>query len=148
MSRVLAALKAVLTVAQVVDPLQGRTQRGDLLIGTSLRQLRRRHGVELYDRTVDAHERTVRFRDGRQLEVETVVWATGYRRDYSWIHAPVFDPAGTLVHERGVTRSPGLYFLGMKNQYSRGSSLIAWVKHDTVFIVDHVRALSPDRAGS
>ena len=77
-----------------------------------------------------------------------MVWATGYRPDYSWIHAPVFDPRGTLVHQRGVTQSPGLYFLGMKNQYSRGSSLIAWVEPDTKFIVDHARALSPERAGS
>ena len=51
----------------------------------------------------------------------------------------VFDPQGTPVHRRGVTSSPGLFFLGMKNQYSRGSSLIGWVRHDHAFIVEQVR---------
>jgi putative flavoprotein involved in K+ transport len=40
-----------------------------------------------------------------------------------------------------VTDSPGLFFLGTKNQYSRGSSLIGWVKHDAAFIVDQVRSI-------
>jgi putative flavoprotein involved in K+ transport len=122
-----------------LDSLRGRTQRGDTLIGTSLRQLKRHHGVELVDRTVDAHNRTITLKDGRELEVETVIWATGYRPDYSWIHAPVLDPQGVPIHRRGVTQPPGLYFVGMKNQYSRGSSLIHWVRHDAEFIVDQLR---------
>jgi putative flavoprotein involved in K+ transport len=122
-----------------LDSWRGRTQRGDTLIGTSLGQLKRHHGVELLDRTVDAHERTVGFQDGRELEVETVVWATGYRPDYSWIQAPVLDAGGTPIHRRGLTDAAGLYFLGMKNQYSRGSSLIHWVRHDAEFIVEQLR---------
>ncbi len=126
-------------IAAPLDSWRGRTQRGDLLIGTSLRQLKRRHGVDLRGRTAAARERTVSFEDGTELEVETVIWATGFRSDYSWIHAPVLDPQGTPVHRRGVTSSPGLFFLGMKNQYSRGSSLIGWVRHDAAFIVEQVR---------
>jgi putative flavoprotein involved in K+ transport len=79
-------------IAASLDSLRGRTQRGDTLIGTSLRQLKRHHGVELVDRTVDAQEHTITLKDGRELEVETVIWATGYRPDYSWIHTPVLDP--------------------------------------------------------
>ena len=124
---------------------RGRTQSGDLLIGTSLRQLQRRHGVDLRRRTAGARERTVSFEDGTELEVETVIWATGFRPDYSWIRAPVLDAQGAPVHRRGVTSSPGLFFLGMKNQYSRGSSLIAWVRHDAAFIVGQVRG-TPVRA--
>lgn len=130
-------------IAASLDSLRGRTQRGDTLIGTSLRALKRQHGVELVDRAVDAHERTVTLKDGRELEVETVIWATGYRPDYSWITAPVLDPQGKPVHRRGVTQSPGLYFLGMKNQYSRGSSLIHWVRHDAEFIVGRLRDTGP-----
>jgi hypothetical protein len=65
---------------------------------------------------------TVTFADGQALDVDTVVWATGYRSDYSWIHLPVFGPDGPPRHQRGLTKSPGLYLLGMPNQYSRGSS--------------------------
>jgi putative flavoprotein involved in K+ transport len=118
---------------------RGRTQRGDLLIGTSLRQLARRHGVRLVGRTVDAEARTVRFADGQSLRPEAIVWATGFRSDYSWIREPeAIDERGAPIHRRGVTPAPGLYFLGMHNQYSRGSSLIGFVRHDASFIVDRI----------
>jgi putative flavoprotein involved in K+ transport len=127
-------------IAASLDTWRGRTQRGDTLIGTTLRQLNRRHGVDLHGRAVDAHERTVTFEDGSELDVEAVIWATGFHSDYSWIHVPVLDDQGVPIHRRGVTDSRGLFFLGMKKQYSRGSSLINWVRHDAAFIVDHVRA--------
>jgi len=126
-----------LLTAPLEGSWRGRTQRGDLLIGTSLRQLVRRHGVRLLGRTVDADGRTVRFQDGRALQAEAIVWATGFRSDYAWIRVPeAVDEGGTPIHRRGVTPAPGLYFLGMHNQYSRGSSLIGFVRHDAAFIVD------------
>jgi putative flavoprotein involved in K+ transport len=120
--------------------LRGRTQRGDLVVGTGARQLARRHGVKLHTRTVDAAGRSVRFKDGSTIDVDAVVWATGYRSDYSWIEVPVLDERGEPRHQRGVTESPGLYFLGMHGQYSRGSSLIYWVKDDASYIVDQIRS--------
>jgi putative flavoprotein involved in K+ transport len=128
-----------LLTASLDGSWRGRTQRGDLLIGTSLGQLARRHGARLLGRTVDAKDRTVRFADGQTLEVETIVWATGFRSDYSWIRVPeAIDEHGMPIHRRGVTPAPGLYFLGMHNQYSRGSSLIGFVRHDASFIVDRI----------
>jgi putative flavoprotein involved in K+ transport len=126
-----------------LDSWRGRTQRGDLLVGQSLRRLARRHGVEIVGRTVDAEGRTVRFEGGRAIEVDAVIWATGFRPDYSWIRLPVLDEQGMPRHRRGVTDSLRLYFLGMKNQYSRGSSLIYWVKDDAQYIVDRVRKARP-----
>jgi putative flavoprotein involved in K+ transport len=117
---------------------RGRTQRGELLIGASLGQLAARHGIELLDRAVDAEGRTVRFEDGATLDVDAVVWATGYRPDYSWIDLPILDDRGVPRHRRGVTESPGLYFLGMYHQYSRGSALIAFVRHDAAYIAEHI----------
>jgi putative flavoprotein involved in K+ transport len=124
------------------DTWRGRTQRGDLLVGPSLRQLARRHGIRLAGRATGADGRTVTFADGRTLDVSAVVWATGYRSGYSWIHLPVLGPDGLPRHQRGISESPGLYFLGMHNQYSRGSSLIYWVRHDAAYIADQVRALA------
>jgi putative flavoprotein involved in K+ transport len=80
-----------LFAAPLEGSLRGRTQRGDLLIGPSLRQISRRHRIELKPRTVKGQVRTVEFEDGGSLDVDAVVWATGYRSDYSWIHVPVFD---------------------------------------------------------
>jgi putative flavoprotein involved in K+ transport len=126
-----------------LDSLRGRTQRGDVLVGPSLRQLSRRHGVELVGRAVEADGTTVRLDDDRAIEVDAVIWATGYRSDYSWIRVPVFDEHGVPRHRRGVVDSARLYFLGMKDQYSRGSSLIYWVKEDAAYIVDRVRNARP-----
>jgi len=130
-------------IAAPLDSWRGRTQRGDLLIGTSHRQLARRYGVKLRPRAIDAGDRTLRFADGSTVAVDAVVWATGFRSDYSWIHVPVLDARGLPEHRRGVTDAPGLYFLGMHDQYSRGSSLIGWVTHDAAYLVDRIaRTLS------
>ena len=126
-----------------LDTWRGRTQRGDLLVGPSLRQIARRYGIQLARRATSATRRTVAFADGRTLDVSAVVWATGYRSDYSWIHLPVLGPDGLPRHQRGVSELPGLYFLGMHNQYSRGSALIHWVRHDAAHITGRVRAARP-----
>jgi putative flavoprotein involved in K+ transport len=123
-----------------LDSWRGRTQRGDVLVGPSVRSLARRHGIRLVGRAVDAAGKSMSFDDRAALEPDAVVWATGFRSDYSWIDAPIFDEHGAPEHRRGVTAAPGLYFLGMHRQYSRGSSLIAWVKDDAEFIVDQIRS--------
>ena len=94
---------------KTVDSRLGRKLRTrDTLIGSSPRQLRKRYGVELKPRVVDAEGRTVRFDEGGELEVDAVIWATGYRADYSWIKLPISDEDGRLRHRRGVTDVPGL----------------------------------------
>ena len=125
----------------------GRRMEGrDTLIGSSPRALRRRHGVELHGRTVGARGSTLSFSDGTDLEVRTIVWATGFRVDHSWIDVPVFDDDGRVVHRRGVTESPGLYFLGLSWQHTRGSALLGWVEDDAAHIaqeIDAFRATEP-----
>ena len=91
----------------VESRLGQQAEHRDTLIGSSPRELKRRYGVELKPRAVGADGRTVRFEDGSELEVDAVIWATGYRPDYSWIEPPVFDDDGRLRHRRGVTDVPG-----------------------------------------
>ena len=76
----------------------------------------------------------VSFADGSELDVDAVIWATGYRPDHSWIELPVVDEDGRVRHRRGVTDVPGLYFLGLSWQHTRGSALLGWVKDDAEFI--------------
>lgn len=112
----------------------GRKLAGkDTLIGSRPRTLRRR-GVHLHPRAVDAHGTDVTFSDGAKLRIGAVVWATGFTGDYSWIDAPVIDDRGRPIHRRGVTASPGLYFLGQTWQHTRGSALLGWVKNDAEYI--------------
>lgn len=128
-------------IAAPLHSWRGRTQRGELLVGESLRRRARRAGIELLGRAVEAERRTAGFDDGRTIEFDAVIWATGYRSDYSWIHIPVFDEGGAPRHRRGVTDAPGLYFLGMHGQYSRGSSLLYWVREDAAYLVEKAREL-------
>jgi putative flavoprotein involved in K+ transport len=114
-------------------------KREDTLIGSNPRRARRR-GIEFHGRAVAAAGSTVSFADGAELEVRGVIWATGFRVDQSWIDVPVFDENGRAVHERGVTTSPGLYFLGQLWQHTRGSALLGWVKDDAAYIADRVAA--------
>ena len=123
-----------------------RLSTRDTLIGSSPRELRRRYGVELKPRVVGADGRTVRFEGGSEVEVDVVIWATGYRPDFSWIDLPIFDAAGRLRHRRGVTDVPGLYFLGLTWQHTRGSALIGWVKEDAEFIAEQIEAFQETRS--
>jgi putative flavoprotein involved in K+ transport len=110
-----------------------RLQGKDMLIGSSPRDLRRQ-GVEIKPRVVRASGRTIGFADRTELDADAVIWATGYRADYSWIKEPVVGPDGRVQHRRGVTEVAGLYFLGLSWQHTRGSALIGWVKDDAEFI--------------
>jgi putative flavoprotein involved in K+ transport len=122
-----------------------RMSQKDTLIGSRPRASRRQHGVNLHPRAVSAEGATVTFDDGAKLDARTVIWATGFRPDYSWIDVPVFDPNGRLAHRRGVTDSPGLYFLGLTWQYTRGSALLGWVKDDAEYLAQQISAFSPSR---
>jgi putative flavoprotein involved in K+ transport len=113
--------------------LEGR----DALIGSSPRGIRA-HGVELHKRAVKAEGYTFTFADDTTLDVRTVIWATGYRLDHTWVELPVFDGDGRLIHQRGVTRSPGLYFLGLTWQHTRGSALIGFVEDDAAHIAQKI----------
>jgi putative flavoprotein involved in K+ transport len=106
-----------------------RLKSRDTLIGSSNRRAKR-HGIELHTRARSAAGREVGFNDGANLPVDTVIWATGFEADHSWIDIPVFDPAGRVRHDRGVTASLGLYFLGLPWLHTRGSALLGWVKDD------------------
>jgi putative flavoprotein involved in K+ transport len=124
---------------KTVESRIGRRLRDrETLIGSSPRELRRRYGVDLKPRVVHASGQTVTFADGTELKVDAVIWATGYRADYSWIKLPVSDSKGDARHRRGVTDVPGLYFLGLTWQYTRGSALLGWVKEDAEFIANQI----------
>ena len=124
-----------------IDSRLGRRAQGrETLIGSSPRELRNRYGVTVKPRATAAKGRAVTFADGTKLEVDAVIWATGYRPDHSWIELPIFNPDGRVRHRRGVTDVAGLYFLGLPWQYTRGSALLGFVKDDARYIADQIEA--------
>jgi putative flavoprotein involved in K+ transport len=77
--------------------------------------------------------------------IETIIWATGYRRAYSWLRVPVLDAYGEIIHSGGITEAAGLYVLGMNFQRRRNSSFIDGVGDDARMIAGHLAQLVAGR---
>jgi putative flavoprotein involved in K+ transport len=76
--------------------------------------------------------------DLRTGEISTILWATGYRPDYSWLDVPVLDRKGRLRHDGGVVDAPGLYVVGLPFLRRRRSSFIDGASADTADLADHL----------
>ena len=76
--------------------------------------------------------------DLRSGEIRTIVWATGFRPDYSWLHVPVLDEKGHVRHDGGVVDSPGMYVLGLPVLRRRKSSFIHGAEDDARELVHHL----------
>ncbi|KPK16016.1 MAG: pyridine nucleotide-disulfide oxidoreductase [Myxococcales bacterium SG8_38] len=76
--------------------------------------------------------------DVRDAGISTVLWATGFRRRYPWLHVPVLDIRGEIIHDGGVTPAPGVYALGLNFQRTRKSSFIDGVGSDARAIAAHI----------
>jgi len=113
--------------------------------------------LRMIDDHIDAHapgvpkETVPQLRDGyaveeraeislRSANIKTVVWAAGYAFDFGWVHLPVFDGVGYPVQTRGVTRFPGLYFLGLNWLYKRKSALFLGVGEDAAYLAETLAA--------
>ncbi|MBL8709664.1 MAG: FAD-dependent oxidoreductase, partial [Rhodospirillaceae bacterium] len=70
--------------------------------------------------------------------IKSIIWATGFAVDYSWMKVDSFDAKGRPRHVRGVSAVPGIYFLGLPWQSRRGSSFIWGVWHDAKFVADRI----------
>jgi len=70
--------------------------------------------------------------------VRSIIWATGFAVDYSWLQVDAFDADGKPNHRRGVSSEPGVYFLGLPWLSRRGSSFIWGVWHDARYLADHI----------
>lgn len=93
------------------------------------------------------------------MDVDTVVWATGYRPDYTWMPTEAVGPDGCPLNRRGITPIPGLAVLGLPWMHTRGSALLGFVGSDADWVVSHIldpratappatRASSPDTTRS
>ncbi|CAM3991477.1 flavin-containing monooxygenase [Smaragdicoccus niigatensis] len=139
---VLFAFKHVLTRRTPI----GRKVRAEMMAhhgGPMLRVQRQ----DLAARKVERHvERVTGIADGKPaladgtvLDVTNIVWATGFRHDYSWLKLPVFDDHGWPIEYRGVVEhQPGLYFCGLFFQFAFSSSMIPGAGRDAEFIAQQI----------
>ncbi len=126
-----------------LDTRRGRALRrrasagGDTLIGLSERTLHEA-GVTRLPR-LDSHRGGWPMCGDTLVQPRVVLWCTGFRPGFEWIHVPVLDEAGNPRHHRGIARDcPGLYFLGQRFQYRITSSLIGGVGDDAAFLAERI----------
>jgi putative flavoprotein involved in K+ transport len=101
-------------------------------------------GVKRVPKTVGVQNGLPLLEDGRVLNVENVIWCTGFHPGFSWIDLPVFSGTHQPAHERGVVSSePGLYFVGLTFLYAASSSQIHGVGRDAAYVADQITARVP-----
>ncbi len=71
--------------------------------------------------------------------ITTVMWATGFRRNYSWLQVPVLDASGDIIHSRGITPASGLYVTGLRFLRRRDASFIAAVNDDAIALAESIQ---------
>lgn len=134
-----------------VDTPMGRKARPTMLhAATPLVRVKPRDliaaGVERVARVTGVENGRPRLEDGRELDVSNVIWATGYRQDWSWIDLPIFDASGEPRHDKGIVpEAPGFYFVGLHFLYSVTSATVNGVGRDARRVV---RAITGTRGGS
>ena len=130
------------------SPLARRLRRrGDLVIGTRPRDVRRA-GIEMRPRLTSVDGAVATFSDRSTTTLSTVVWATGFRPDYSWLDVPGVLADGRIVQKRGVTAVPGLSVIGQPWQHTRGSALLGFVGEDARWLAEHLARERPARSAA
>ena len=136
-------------IATFADDLAGNLAKGDasyLALLDEADDYAARNGLDLPEeleaRTAAPEPECVAkpLRDLNLVEagVNSVIWATGFSADYSWLKIDAFDDRGRPLHQRGVSPEPGIYFLGLPWQSRRGSSFIWGVWHDAKHVADRI----------
>jgi putative flavoprotein involved in K+ transport len=128
-----------------VDNPKGRKAKKNLikgggpLVGVSVKDLVNA-GVEQVPCMDGVENGKPKFADGRVVKVSSIVWATGFKPDFSWIDLKVTDEQnGWPLTYKGISSEiKGMYFMGMIFQYSRTSGLVGGVGRDAAFIAKHI----------
>jgi putative flavoprotein involved in K+ transport len=101
-------------------------------------------GIERVGRVVGVRDGLPLLEGDRTLDVTNVIWCTGFRPDFSWIHLPVFDGNGEPKQVRGVVPDePGLYFVGLLFLYAATSDVLPGVGRDAEHIAKHIASREP-----
>ena len=110
------------------------------VIGMELKPLIENGKVLVKERAVSLQEQEVGFKDGSKTSVDNIIWATGFRLDYSWIDvAGVLDSQENPIHYRGISPVAGLYFLGLPWLSRVGSAQINGINYDAKNIFENLK---------
>ena len=104
--------------------------------------------VEDRYRPVWRPEKEVTALDLAEAGIGSIIWSVGFRTDYRWLRVGVFDGAGHPCHNRGVTTTPGLYFLGLPWLHTWGSGRFAAVARDAEYLGERIALAARETAAA
>jgi hypothetical protein len=134
---------------QIAQELHEHGRQVFLCVGSAGRLPRRYREApeETVDEPQDGYEQDmITELDLKAAGISTIIWATGYRWDYSWVQLPGFDEYGYPIQQRGVTDYPGLYFLGLHWLHTLKSGLFLGVGEDAEHIAAHIDGRTTSQA--
>lgn len=123
------------------DTIRGRLfqKRNDPIFGRELKQAIKSRNVKIKPRVTVVDGKKVTFSDGSSLDINQIIWATGFVPSYEMIRIDgTIDKKGKPIHNRGISPIDGLYYIGLPWQHSRGSALICGVGRDAMFLADNI----------
>ena len=138
-------IKQIKCVKIIIQPFIGKIlskkliPMGDATYGVNLQTISRKYNIELLDRIINIKDDFFIDEKGKSVKVDAVIWATGYRPDYSFLKFNIFDNNNLPFHDKGITDIPGLYFLGLKWQTNISSFLLYGVGKDAELIVSKIK---------
>ena len=113
-------------------------RHGDLALRPTYKKMIKA-GVKRVGRTIGVKNGNPVLENNISLNVNNIIWCTGFRYNFNWINLDIFNSKGFPVHNRGIVRKvPGIYFLGLHFQYTISSSLLGGVRKDAGYIVDYI----------
>lgn len=110
------------------------SNRPQPIIGTDVKKLLARDNVHVVGRAISAQENMVRCEKDLVAGIRNVIWATGFRPDFSWIENIPLDESGYPDNYRGISKLQGMYFIGLPWMFTRGSATLGGVKEDAEFL--------------
>ena len=115
------------------------SETGQPVIGTDVKSLFKRPNITCVGRTLDANDEKITFEKQEVSTIKNIVWATGFKPNFSWIDGVELDESLYPKNYRGVSKTlEGLYFLGLPWLYTRGSATLGGVKRDAKYLNDYL----------
>src|SRR5699024_4374963 len=109
------------------------------VIGTDVKGILKRPNVTAVGSTNDDHDKIIETEKQALSEVKNIVWATGYRPNFTWIEGLELQKDGYPKHRRGVSAMDGLYFIGLPWLHTRGSATLGGIKKDARYLADYIK---------
>jgi putative flavoprotein involved in K+ transport len=119
-------------------------QAPDPIVGDRVPELVAEGRIQVVGRVTAAEGSELLVADGERVKPSAVVWATGYRTDWSWLDPEMLDDTGQPRHTEGTGALPGSYYLGLYRMRTRGSALIGFVGRDAERVVAAMAAAAHD----